>query len=125
MTTAPAQEPLSVTILAMTPGLAPAPAKHRQETGESSLRAVLASHDSVYGRQAFRRFWGILARRVCGKGVAYLEPGAYGGEKDASAAWNAGAFAIAMPVAGSWATPTIPRKRGAHPAPPVIRRRPH
>jgi hypothetical protein len=40
-----------------------------------------------------------LAReaRLRGKGVAYLEPGAYGGEKDASAAWQAGSLKL-----GNW-----------------------
>ena len=48
-----------------------------------------------------------LAReaRLRGKGVAYLEPGAYGGEKDASAAWSAGVLTL-----GEW-EPLFPRDR--------------
>lgn len=49
-----------------------------------------------------------LAReaRLRGKGVAYLEPGAYGSEKDASAAWQAGVLRL-----GEW-EPLFPHADG-------------
>ncbi len=62
-----------------------------------------------------------LAReaRLRGKGVAYLEPGAYGTEKDASAAWQAGELTLgARDPTGGHQDGAQAWSRAPQPAPP-------
>jgi hypothetical protein len=67
----------------------------RWEWATKTSELILALDADDAGSTGFRE----LAReaRLRGKGVAYLEPGAYGTEKDASAAWQAGELTL-----GAW-----------------------
>lgn len=67
----------------------------RWEWAKKASEMILALDSDSSGSRALQE----LAReaRLRGKTVAYLEPGAYGSEKDASAAWSAGVLKL-----GDW-----------------------
>jgi len=67
----------------------------RWDWAKDACELIFALDADTAGQASFRD----LARGAAlhGKRVAYLEPGAYGGEKDAAAAWRAGVLAL-----GDW-----------------------
>ncbi len=77
----------------------------RWDWAKDARELVFALDADSAGLAGFRE----LARAAAlhGKRVAYLEPGAYGGEKDASAAWRAGVLTL-----GDWRA-VFPAARGA------------
>lgn len=79
----------------------------RWDWAKEARALVFALDADTAGQAGFRELARAAALR--GKRVAYLEPDAYGGEKDAAAAWRAGVLTL-----GDWREPFAGGSPGAH-----------
>lgn len=79
----------------------------RWDWAKDARALVFALDADAAGQAGFRELARAAALR--GKRVAYLEPDAYGGEKDAAAAWRAGVLTL-----GDWREPFAGGSPGAH-----------